>query len=147
MTTSAPRFAYLKDPKNPHRVMTVAYRWEDDCTTIRYGTATNLCVDEKVLDAASDSTFRYTQLARPVDTFNKEQGRKLALGRMETARSSKTIGDLPRGTKSLETIIKSELDGLPREASRVKRILTAGLERFADDSHRGYRAGGPLRSA
>lgn len=75
-------YLYLRDPKNKHRVMTVARILvkTDSGDFLQVATATN---------RVSLSHFEpwFKQVQKPVDVFNKKMGRKIAAGRLASEHS------------------------------------------------------------
>lgn len=79
MTT---KFAYLHDPNNPKRIITIArsLRPEEGCVVIDYGLA----------------------ISRPGDKYSKEIGRRIAEGRM---RKEPIVCELQDGIPAIVTVL------------------------------------------
>jgi HEAT repeat protein len=111
-TTSprSPLFTYLRDPKNPARVLTIALSTENDI--VEYGLAVNAPVLHGTL---------------PGDRFTKRRGRQIASERMTLQRSSANSGIVSGITESPRHAVIRFLADHSAE-NTVRRICRAALE-------------------
>lgn len=91
MTT---QFRYVRDKKNPQRVMVIAREVDKNSKTIYYGYA--VCMPKDI------RTETGKMLIGKGDTFNKMRGREMAEGRMKAFRKAERNFDSTAGTVPLE---------------------------------------------
>ena len=110
------KFAYLPDPKNKHRVITIARTVVED--TIYFQTAVNRCYLERSY-YHDDGRFYHP---KPVDKFDKDMAKRIASGRLESKPISlqRVEGEAPH-----ITVLKYlSLSGMSFERRACKKYLS-----------------------
>lgn len=127
------KFSYIHDPKNKHRVMTIARDVEDG--TIFFGYSINRSIGNSFRPNMFDSQIVTTIKAHPIDQFNKKIGRSIAEGRMNRNRGelegvtsfvSQVEGEAPHITV-LKHLTKSKNQLVRR---MCKHYLNEGCKKF-----------------
>ena len=128
------KFSYIHDPKNKHRIMTIARVVEDG--DIYFGYSINRSVDNSFRPNMFDHRVVTTMKAHAIDQFNKKLGRTIAEGRLN--RNLGTIDGLPSVISQVEdeaphiTILKHLTHSDNQLVRRMcKHYLNEGYKKFA----------------
>lgn len=128
------KFSYIHDPKNRHRIMTIARDVEDGF--ICFGYSINRSVDNSFTPNMFDPSVVRLMKAHPIDQFNKKLGRTIAEGRLN--RNLGTIDGLPSVISQVEdeaphiTILKHLTHSDNQLVRRMcKHYLNEGYKKFA----------------
>lgn len=116
-------FFYIRDKKEPRRVMTIARYKQENCMTFAWS-INKVTVDITDINKRAESFYQKHTIVH--DTFNKKRGRQIAEARLVSSDKSITI-ELNDEERPLKAVLET-LAGLSRNVEFIPKVVRSLAE-------------------